>query len=166
MPKPIPLKAAADFVDAVEICNALHGADQPFTIKLLHRPAHSRHVTQATFKHATLAEHAATFSRWQDEGIEPFVMVGQTTAGGIGRDNVNGTWGLAVDLDHDIDLSDWVNSLIKPSFAIRTSCGRYHLCWILLDALSNVEAKRFLMAMAHRLGGDPCFAHSAQAVRR
>lgn len=165
MPKSIYTETVADFSEAIEVCEALHGTDEPFTIKLLHRNPQTRDVSKATFKHATLTEQAAMFSRWQNDSMEPFVMTGRTTAGGFGRESVNGTWALAVDLDYDVEMTEWAESLIKPTFAINTSGARYHFCWILKDVLGNVEAKPFLMAMAHRLDGDPCFAHSAQAVR-
>lgn len=158
-------KTAADFADAIEVCNGLHGEDHPFTIKLLHRTAQTRDVTKVTFKHAPLGEQAAMFPKWKNDSVEPFVMAGRATGGGLGRTNVDGTWALAVDLDYDVNMADWQDSLIKPTFAVNTSGRRYHFCWILTNVLSNVEARRFLIAIAHRLDGDPCFAHSAQAVR-
>ena len=165
MPKPIHTKAVTEFDDAVEVCHALHGADQPFTIKLLYRSPQTAEVTRASYKHGTIAEHAVMFNRWRSDNVEPFVMVGQTTGAGLGGENVHGTWALAVDLDHDTDIDEWADSLVKPTIAVETSNRRYHLCWILTEPMNNVEARRFLVAMTHRLGGDPCFAHSAQAVR-
>jgi hypothetical protein len=165
MPKAIPVKTVTPFSDAVSVCRALHDEDQPFTVKLLQRDSSTGRVTSATFKHAVLAEQASMFASWRHNGVEPFVMVGQTPVGGISRENVSGTWTLAVDLDHEVDMLQWTNSLIRPTFAVETSEGRYHFAWVLKDPISNIEAKRFLIAISCRLDGDPCFAHSAQAVR-
>lgn len=92
-------------------------------------------------------------------------MTGITDGLTLGRSSVKATCVLAVDLDHDIDAAYWMQSLIRPTIAIRTSEARYHFCWVLTDQIAVPEATRFLVAMAYRLNGDPCFATVAQAIR-
>lgn len=155
----------AFFHEALKVCSAVHGANQPFTIKWILRSEDGQKVLKVEDTWRTLIEQRKQFAASKDDGWEAFMLVGMTDGEGLKQDRVVGTWAIAVDLDHDVDPSRWRNAPYRPSIVVNTSGGRQHLIWILKEPVGNAMFRKMVVALAHRFGGDVCFANTTQAIR-
>jgi putative DNA primase/helicase len=153
------------WIDAMDICKAVHYDDQPFVMKLIYRQSGSKSIRYVAHHYGTIARQMGHFDEWNRSHAEPFLMLGVTDGQGKTSENVQCTWAVAVDLDADVDIDAWERHPFRPSIAIRTSEGRYHLVWILNRALSRIETGGLLVALATRCGGDPIFANVTQTIR-
>ncbi|CAB3882042.1 hypothetical protein LMG2828_03532 [Achromobacter piechaudii] len=152
------------FSEAIDVCRALFGDTWSFTIKLI-KLGHEGRIEDVKLSYGTLTTQINQFPVWKAEYWQPFLMVGMCDGEGLGANNVDGTWALAVDLDHDVDMSLWTDAPFRPTVAINTSGKRQHMLWILKEPIDSATHRLAARALAYRLGGDPCFAHEAQAVR-
>lgn len=164
MSSEINIQRHSDFHEAREVCQALFEDSYEFTIKLI-RLESPGSVGHATYSHGKLADQVRQFPKWRAGQLQPFMMVGMSDGQGVGSSNVPETWAIAVDLDHDVDMSLWADASFRPTIAINTSGKRQHMLWILKEPIDNDTHRLAARALAYRLGGDPCFAHQAQAIR-
>ena len=165
------LQVQAPFAEARLVCEAIHG-DFNFAVLRFKRgkaaegacgpliPAGSGYATFDTFD-----EHVKKFPQYQREGLELFAVVGVTDGLGHSDANVVNTWALALDFDDGYPKFLINNPLIRPSFRVWTSKGRYHAVWVLSAACTSDEAKLMLKAMTLRLGGDVAYAKVSQIIR-
>lgn len=152
------------FSEAIDVCRALFGDTWSFTIKLIKLGNEGR-IEDVKLSYGTLTTQINQFPVWKAEHWQPFMMVGMSDGEGLGASNVDGTWAIAVDLDHDVDMSLWTDAPFRPTVAINTSGKRQHMLWILKEPIDSGTHRLAARALAYRLGGDPCFAHEAQAIR-
>ena len=155
----------AEWGDSITICKAIHYPDQSFVIKLISRHTSTKKPSCVRFEYGTLADHAAHFAEWRKSKLEIFLMLAITDGQGHSSENVQATWALAIDRDTDIDIDAFERSPFKPTLAIKTSEGRYHLIWVLDAPLPKSEALPILIALAIRFNADRIFANVTQAVR-
>jgi len=155
----------SSFVEAETVCRAVHDPDQPFVVKLLHRKDGNKRPLQCKFEWGTYADHARNFEAWRSAGWEPFMMLAVTDGEGYSNVNMTHMWAAAIDLDGGVDIGAWKRSPFKPSLAICTSEGRYHLGWVLRKPLSPSEAHALLTVLAVRFYADRTFANVTQAIR-
>lgn len=161
----IELGKDASFHEALVVCRAVHGEDQPFTIKWMLRGEDGKSVLKVESTWGTLTEQQRHFAASKADGWEAFMLVGMTNGDGFAKSCMTGSWAAAVDLDYDVDPSRWLRSLFGPSIVVNTSGGRQHVIWIFKEPVDNDTFNRMVVALAHRLGGDVCFANVAQAIR-
>ncbi|MBN3803200.1 hypothetical protein GXB81_09050 [Paraburkholderia sp. Ac-20336] len=161
----IEVKKDASFHDALAVCRAVHGEDQPFTIKWMMRGDDGKSVLKVESTWGTLEEQQKYFAASRADGWEAFMLVGMTNGEGFSKSCVTGSWAGAVDLDYDVDPSCWQRSLFGPSIVVNTSVGRQHATWIFKEQVDNETFNRMVVALAHRFEGDVCFANVAQAIR-
>ena len=162
----------APYAGARRVCEAIHG-DFGFTLLLFKRKKVANAVEGACgplipvgAKHAIgFDDHVKQFPKYQREGLELFAVVGCTDGEGHGNANILHMWALAVDFDHGYPDMLQDNPLIRPSFLVETSEGRYHAVWVLDSPCKPDEAALMLKAMALRLGGDVAFAKVSQIIR-
>nr|WP_057924736.1 phage/plasmid primase, P4 family [Burkholderia ambifaria] len=161
----IELGKDASFHEALVVCRAVHGEDQPFTIKWMLRGEDGKSVLKVESTWGTLTEQQKHFAASKADGWEAFMLVGMTNGEGFAKSSVTGSWAVGVDLDYDVDPSRWQRSLFGPSIVVNTSGGRQHVIWIFKQPVANDTFNRMAVALAHRFGGDVCFANVTQAIR-
>ncbi|OZI46327.1 hypothetical protein CEK29_05505 [Bordetella genomosp. 5] len=164
MSSEINIRRHPDFHEAREVCQALFEDSYEFTIKLIRLESQGS-VGQVTYSHGRLADQVRQFPKWRAEQLQPFMMVGTSDGQGVGSSNVLETWAIAVDLDRDVDMSQWEQAAFRPTIAINTSDNRQHMLWVLKDSIDRDTHRQAARALAYRLDGDMCFAHQAQAIR-
>lgn len=152
------------YYEAWQVCRALHG-DAKFSLKILRREPGTAKVVECRSTHGHFDKHRALFKIWQKKGWEPFVVVAETDGEGAARTNIVGARAIAVDLDKETNIDALEALPFKPTFAVETSEGRYHLCYVLTESVKPGEQQQLLDVMTDRLNGDPCFANIAQAIR-
>lgn len=164
MSSEIDIQRHPGFHEAREVCQALFEDSYEFTIKLIRLGPHGS-ADHATYSHGRLADQVRQFPKWRAEQLQPFMMVGMSDGEGVGSSNVPETWAIAVDLDHDVDMSVWGHAPFRPTIAINTSGNRQHMLWVLKDSIDSDTHRQAARSLAYRLDGDMCFAHQAQAIR-
>lgn len=157
-----PIRKA--WLDTATTFQSIHYDTQPAWIRLLKRGAAGK-IVSANHVLGTYAAHAEKFSDWQKEGVEVFLLTSVTDGEGYTSDNVDHTWTIAVDLDYSDNIESLARSPFRPTLAIQTSHGRYHVAWVLKDPIPPARAKEILIGLALRLDGDPVFANLTQAIR-
>ncbi len=169
MNKALPVQAP--FAEARQVCEAIHGKF-PFAILRFKRGKVAQTaggvcgpLIPVGSTYATFDQHVKDFPNYQSEGFELFAVVAVTDGEGQANSNVTHTWALAVDFDHGYPAFLVSNPLVRPSFRVETSEGRYQAVWLLDAACSKEEATPMLKAMALRLGGDIAYAKVSQIIR-
>ncbi|WP_343622279.1 phage/plasmid primase, P4 family [Roseateles puraquae] len=153
----------ATLQQALDVCRAIHG-HYSFVIQLLRWNSTSKHLEPVKQIYTDTADLAHRIDDLYGQGLTAMLLVAPADQCSTKIEDVRATWALACDLDEGA-LPILRNPLLEPSIIIQTSPGRFHVVWLLKEALEPERAGALLRAMARRLNADPAFARTNQLIR-
>jgi hypothetical protein len=163
-------QASADLADAQRFLDLLtRGSACTFQV-FDDRPSKRRDLNR--IMHGSLAVHAKTLMRLNEQGAGIFVMVNAGDGNGRKLTNVRAVRALFVDLD-GAPLEPVLTGPIAPHMVIETSPGRWHAFWLVegvpLESFSHLQEQLANMFDADRRVKDLCrvmrlpgFVHNKQ----
>jgi putative DNA primase/helicase len=152
-------------VQARTVCHAVHGDAGSFGLLFMCRDPVTRTINNVEVSYGTFSEQESTLIKYADAGWEPYMLTAFTSSIGHARDLVLDSWAIAADFDNGLPQLLKANQQIEPSILISTSPDRYHAVWILEAACTPSQMHYLASVIQDRLGGDPAFARTNQAIR-
>lgn len=153
------------FSQARTICHALHDKDANFGLTFMKRDPETKDITAVEHSFGTFTEQESTLAKNAMAGWEPYVITACTNAKGHAKSLVTESRAVAADFDDGLPELFESNELIRPSFVVTTSPGRFHAVWILDAACTPAQMLFLATVIQDRFGSDPAFARINQMIR-